>query len=180
MASRRRKTDAPNDAASAAAARAIQAIRAARGIRPPAPPPTFPRREHASIGETAAREIERMQRLRGRPDRAVAVADLVRTMQRTGDRSRRRLGSIIELWSELVPPHLAAHTTIAGLRGGILHVRAESAPAAFEIDRRLREGLLAELRRRYDGTLARVRVTADGAPAPPPEGRSRHRRGGDR
>jgi hypothetical protein len=176
MANRRRKTAAPIDATSAAAARAIQAIRAARGIRPP--PPTAPLTAHASITETAAHEIERMQRLRGRPDPAVGVADLVRTMQRTGDRVRRRLGSLIELWSELVPPHLASHTSIAGLRGGILHVRAESAPVAFEIDRLLREGLLAELRRRYEGTLARVRVTADGASSEPPERPRRHQRSG--
>jgi hypothetical protein len=173
MASRSRKTAAMNDTA-----RAIQAIRAARGIRPPAPPPAAPTSERASAAVTAAREIERMQRLRGRRDPAVGVADLVRTMQRAGDRVHRRLGSLIDLWSDVVPPHLAEHTSIAGLRGGILHVRAESAPVAFEIDRLLREGLLAELRRRYDGTLARVRVTADAAPPEPPEWPKRRQRGG--
>jgi hypothetical protein len=73
-------------------------------------------------------------------------------------RTHRRIGELIEIWEQVIPPELAAHSRIVSLRGSVLHVAVDSAPALYEIDHVLRAGGTDDLRRRFRGTLVRVRL----------------------
>lgn len=83
---------------------------------------------------------------------------VVQSTAENARRTHKRLGSIIDLWELLVPAELATRTRIQHMRGGMLHVHVDSSATAYELDRLLREGLEQEIRSRYRGTLARVRV----------------------
>ena len=80
--------------------------------------------------------------------------------KRTASRTQRRLATIIELWEAVIPSELAAHTSVTGLRGGVLFVRVDSASVAYELDRRLRDGLEQVLRSKFPSTLVRIRVSS--------------------
>lgn len=99
-----------------------------------------------------------MQALRARRGRDVSIDKLIESMKTQADRQHRKMGDLIELWTELLPAELVEATALIGLRGGVLSVAADSASVSYELDRRLREGLLAALRSRYRGTLTRVKV----------------------
>jgi hypothetical protein len=102
--------------------------------------------------------IAQLQSWRGRKTFEPSIARAVLSVADQAQRTQRRLGELADLWQELVPGEVAAQSALAGLRSGVLHVLADSAAAAFELDRLLRSGLEAELRTRYRGTLSRVRV----------------------
>ena len=89
----------------------------------------------------------------------MSIGGLVAARAREAKRTHERLGSLIDLWQELVPADLIDHTRMTSLRGGVVHVVVDSSSTAYELDRRLREGLEMRLRRAYRGTLARVRIT---------------------
>ena len=107
----------------------------------------------------ATREIERLRRHRGWRERDLSISGVVTDTLRSSTSLQRKLGALIDLWQTRVPPDLVRRTRLSGLRGGVLHVSAESAAVAFELDRLLRQGLLSELRQAYRGTLSRVKVT---------------------
>ncbi len=109
----------------------------------------------------ATREIERLRRHRGWRERDLSISGVVTDTLRSSTSLQRKLGALIELWQTRVPDHLVRRTRLSGLRGGVLHVSAESAAVAFELDRLLRQGLLSELRQAYRGTLSRVKVTPE-------------------
>jgi len=113
----------------------------------------------ADVAE-ATREIERLRRHRGWRERDLSISGVVTDTLRTSTALQRQLGALIELWQLRVPDHLVRRTRLSGLRGGVLHVTADSAAVAFELDRLLRQGLLTELRQAYRGTLSRVKVTS--------------------
>ena len=96
---------------------------------------------------------------RAEPDRDLSIADMIRTTADAAARTHKRLGELIDLWAQVVPEDMARGTRIAALRGGVLHVSVESSSRLYELDRLLRGGATDELRRRYGGTLTRVRLT---------------------
>jgi hypothetical protein len=106
-----------------------------------------------------AREVARLQELRVRPDPDPSISGLVSALATEAKRTQRRLGSFVDLWEGVVPPELASRTKVVTLRGGVAHVTVDSSSVAFEIDRRLREGLEQQLRRAWGRTLIRVKVT---------------------
>jgi hypothetical protein len=106
----------------------------------------------------SAKKIHNLQGLRARPERDLTIGSVVESMQQQAERQHRKMGDLIEIWSELLPEELIKQTTLVGIRGGVLAVEVETSAIAYELDRRLREGLLAELRRAYRGTLTRVKV----------------------
>lgn len=109
-------------------------------------------------GEQAARTIEQLRGWRTRTDRDLGIAAAVNDLRKRSQRTQRRLGDLIEIWRAVIPPRLADHTAITGYRAGVLQVIVDSAPAQFELDRALREGLEATLRSRFRGTLVAVRL----------------------
>ena len=74
-------------------------------------------------------------------------------------RTRKRLGSFVELWETVLPDELAAHTRVTGIRGGVVRVSVDTSATAYELDRRLREGLEEQMRRAYGKTFVRVKIT---------------------
>ena len=105
-----------------------------------------------------AHEISILQKLRSRSPKDLTINGLVEAIQDRAEQTQKKLGELIDLWGELVPPEIAERTSLLGIRGGVLQVAAESSAIVYELDRLLREGLLKDLRSRYHGTLMRVKV----------------------
>ncbi len=108
-----------------------------------------------NVAEQIAQRRER--RIRKPPPLSIA-ADVTAVARHTS-RTQRRLATVIELWEAVIPSELAARTSVTGLRGGVLFVRADSAAVAYELDRRLRDGLEQTLRSKFPSTLVRIRVS---------------------
>jgi hypothetical protein len=121
-----------------------------------APPETRPITIRAAMN--VAEQIAQRRERRIRKPPPWSIARDVTAVARHAARTQRRLGTIIELWEAVIPSELAAHTAVTGLRGGVLFVRADSAAVAYELDRRLRDGLEQALRSRFPSTLVRIRV----------------------
>ena len=105
----------------------------------------------------AAHRIEQLRHWRRRSP-PLSIGSEVKAVAVQAARTHRKLGQLIDLWESRVPADLVAHSSIAGLRGGVAHVLVDSASTAYELDRLLREGLLAQLRQHFRGTLVRVSV----------------------
>ena len=115
------------------------------------------------------RQIGQLQAWRGHKGRDLSIAGTVQMTADNATRVQRRLGELIDVWREVVPPRIADRTALASLRNGVLQVTVDSAATAFEIDRLLRSGLDGEIRRRFRGNLTRIRTnvgTLDVQPAP--------------
>ena len=106
-----------------------------------------------------ADQIERLRSWRAPPEIDTSIGQVVADVAANARRHGQRLGALVDLWEELVPSVLVGRTRITALRGGTLHVAADSASTAYELDRLLRGGLEQALRRRYAATLTRVKVT---------------------
>lgn len=106
----------------------------------------------------STRQLELLRGYRTRRERDVSISMMVGDIAIHAERTRRRMGELIELWERLVPAELASRTSLSGLRGGVLHVIVESSSANYELDRLLREGLTQELRRNFRGTLMRIKT----------------------
>jgi len=59
---------------------------------------------------------------------------------------QKKLSKLGQAWKELLPPELAEHSCLEGLRAGQLRVLVDSAAHLSELNLLLREGLLDELR----------------------------------
>ena len=103
-------------------------------------------------------DIEQLRNWRARPDREVAIGSLIEEKLVEAERVRKRLGSFVELWETVLPDELAAHTRVTAIRGGVVQVTVDSSATAYELDRRLREGLEQQMRRAYGKTFVRVKV----------------------
>ena len=105
--------------------------------------------------------IDRLNQLiewRGPRPRPAIYQNAISRIQREAKRTHRHMGDFIEHWHSLLPEEVAGRTSIEGVRGGTIHVRADSAAVSFELDRLLREGLLASLRSACSITVANVKV----------------------
>lgn len=109
-----------------------------------------------------ASQIERRRRLRARRRPPLTICGDVRAVAAEATRTHRRLGHLIELWEAMVPREVADHTTLVALRRGVAHVSVDSASTGYELDRLLRGGLTEDLRRRFRGTLVRVKIRVGG------------------
>ena len=103
-------------------------------------------------------QIEFLRKIRARPGRDLSVAAVIADTASSAARTHKKLGELIELWERLVPEDIASHTSLASLRGGVLHVIVDSSSTSFELDRLLRCGLTNQLRREYRGTLVRIKT----------------------
>ena len=104
------------------------------------------------------RQVERLRELRRRSARDDSIGPLVARIRNESDRHHQRFGELVTLWCELVPADLVEQTALTGLRGGVLQVTVPSSAVAYRLDRALRGGLTSDLRSRFRGSLARVRV----------------------
>ncbi|NBC10855.1 MAG: DUF721 domain-containing protein [Planctomycetes bacterium] len=100
-------------------------------------------------------QMERLRAWRARPQRDVTLGFLRDTFKREVEKPFKQLEGLTELWAELVPEQLAAHTRLESLSRGVLRVVVDSAGRHYELDRLLREGLQRELTRRHKGAALR-------------------------
>ena len=110
----------------------------------------------------AATQIEQLRKYRQRRDRDLSIAPLIGAMDDDARRTQRRLGALIDLWSQLVPGELEKHSRVVGVRGGVVQVQCDSSSTKYELDRLLRQGLEQELRKRYPSTLTKIRLSLGG------------------
>ena len=103
-------------------------------------------------------QLEQLQRWRYRPQRAKAIGDGVALIDRRARQLHRRIGEFMGAWKQSLPQELHERTCVEGIRGGVVDVLVSSSAISFELDRRLREGLLDELRASCRGTVVRVRL----------------------
>ena len=103
-------------------------------------------------------QLERLQQWRNRPLRAKSIGDGVASIDRKVRQLHRRVGEFVDAWHTLLPVELHDNTCVTGIRGGVVDVVVESSAVSFEIDRRLREGLLDELRAACRGTVVRIKL----------------------
>jgi hypothetical protein len=109
--------------------------------------------------ESAAAKIAELRALAGWTPRDFSIGSFIDQTQRRVTRARAQLGTLIELWRNVLPAELADRTSLTSLRSGMLQVTVDSASVRYELDRVLREGALETLRRSYGGTLTRVKIT---------------------
>ncbi len=95
---------------------------------------------------------------RGPKPRPSIYQNAIARIQRDAKRTHRHMGDFIEHWQTMLPGELVARPSIEGVRGGTIHVRADSAAVSFELDRLLRGGLLTSLRSACSITVADVKV----------------------
>lgn len=129
----------------------------AEDSRTAAPGPGAAARYHARMARSL-HEIEALRRHRERPERDVTIAGTVRGIADGAARAHERIGAVVDVWREVVPPELEAHTRITAFRGGVLNAEVDSAAALYRVDRWLRSDGLSRLRERIPGTLTRVRL----------------------
>ncbi|MHC4991964.1 MAG: DciA family protein [Planctomycetota bacterium] len=108
------------------------------------------------------RDLQSLQQRRGRPEKDLSIHGMVRQAAETLRRTERQLGDLAGLWEQVVPPHVAVHSRLVGIRSGVLHVQVDSASVRYELDRLLRAGAFRELQKRHRGTLVRVQVRLGG------------------
>jgi len=100
-------------------------------------------------------QMERLRTWRAFRERDVTLAFLTDTFKREVEKPFKQLEGLAELWAELVPDQLAAHTKLESLSRGVLRVVVDSAGRHYELDRLLREGLARELTKRHKGAALR-------------------------
>ena len=110
----------------------------------------------------ATERLRQLQAWRGPAQRTRTMGDAIASLQRSAEKTHRQLGSFVEAWDALLPSELSSQTCVEAKRGGVVHVRVGNASVAWELDRRLREGLLGELRSRCSGAISRVQVRVGG------------------
>ena len=106
----------------------------------------------------ASTQLEQLQSWRRRPSRAQRIGDDIDAFDRRARQLQRKLGRFVEAWETLVPSRLHERTCVQGIRGGVAEITVASSAISFELDRRLRENLLQELRQTCGSTLVRVRL----------------------
>ncbi len=107
----------------------------------------------------ADHRLERLRQRRARFDADASIGGLVSGVAQRAEQTQRRLGALTDVWESLVPAEIVARTRLTGLRAGVARVVVDCASTAYELDRMLRGGMEQQLRRRFRGTLMRIRIS---------------------
>lgn len=110
------------------------------------------------MNDTQLRTIWQQKQLR--PDGMPLAGPLAMLVKHQLEKRVRQMGQMSRLWDELVPAALAEHTALDSLNRGVLTVTVDSAPHRYELATLLSGGLEQELRRRFQGTLSRIKLQA--------------------
>ena len=127
---------------------------------PAIPSQSATREEVSAFAESS---IEKLRRHRCRPERNLEIGGMVDQFRREAGRARRGAGTFLDAWEAVVPPEIAAATRVRGIRGGVGRVGVLDAATSYDLDQRLRNGLLAELRLAFQSPLRRVKLEIDGS-----------------
>ncbi len=128
------------------------------------PKPKDPAKATSSLPAQSAEVGHLIERIRTgrrtRRDTAHALGEfLPKQYARDVDRPYRRLGALADLWQTQIPERIASKTALASFNRGVLTVHVVDSTTRYDLDRLLRGGIEAELRRSFrGGTLNRVKV----------------------
>jgi len=104
------------------------------------------------------KQLDNLRRWRNR-DRDLSLGFLEKQVRSQYGRPAKQLGALVPHWESLVPAALLPRTRLESLSRGTLRVTVADASTNYELDRLLREGLLAKLQKASSGaTLRRVRL----------------------
>ena len=99
--------------------------------------------------------LERVRDIRRRKQPDHSLAFLKPYFQYQVARPHKQMAGIIDLWRQLVPPELLAHTRLESLTRSVLRVGVDSSAHLYALDRLLRSGLEDRLRRDAKATKLR-------------------------
>ncbi|MDP7008206.1 MAG: DciA family protein [Phycisphaerales bacterium] len=102
--------------------------------------------------------LERLRKWRARPNKDLGIDNALHVVRKGLRKGNRQLNSILEIWDERVPQHIAKQATIVSLRGGVLEVTTDGAAISYQLNRLIRGGLLRDLQRASKGTLKKIKV----------------------
>ena len=103
-------------------------------------------------------ELDRLRAWRTRPKKDASITNAIQVMRKGLRKGNRQYSSIVEVWDELVPVHIARQATIVSIRNGVLEVATDGAAVAYQLNRLVRAGLLRDLQRASRGTLQKIKV----------------------
>lgn len=108
--------------------------------------------------------LRRIAPYRRKWDPETSISGLVESTKKVAKRNEGRLSTFTEAWDRHVPQQISTACRFGEMRGGTITILVESSPAKYELDRLLKSGLEAELRRSYSGPLSRIRTKLSPAP----------------
>jgi hypothetical protein len=115
--------------------------------------------------DPALMQTQRMCERRRFREKDVSIARMVNDIGRQAKRDVERSGATAEAWRACMPAELVEETWIESASPAQLLVGVASSPAAYAVDRALRAGALAELRRVLHAPGLRVRTRIGKSPA---------------
>ena len=99
--------------------------------------------------------VERLREHRAPRESGATLGFLKEQFKRDVEKPHRQLAKLVDLWAELVPAEIAAHTRLESLSRGVLRVGVDSSGHLYELDRLLRSGLQQALITRHTGPAVR-------------------------
>ncbi len=113
--------------------------------------------------------LDGLRERRNRKDPDLSLGFMRETFKREVQKPYEQLGDLSEIWTELVPVELSAHTRLVSLNRGVLRVLVDSSGRLYELDRLLRSGVFDELVTRHKGkAVRRVELKVGGTAGRPP------------
>lgn len=106
----------------------------------------------------SAHDLERLRRSRIAPERDLTLRTPLGFLGQDLKKRARQTGGLGGAWAALVPPDLAAHTTLVSLSRGVLTIKCDDASAKFDLDRWLRTGGEIALVKCAPAGLTKVRL----------------------
>jgi predicted nucleic acid-binding Zn ribbon protein len=106
------------------------------------------------------------------PERDLSLGFLRKQFKHQIEKPHKQLGDLAELWQQLVPQQLLAHTRIESFNRGVLRIAVDSSARLYELDRLLRQRLQTQLIEQHQGAALRkvqlrvIAASADNTPKP--------------
>ena len=85
-------------------------------------------------------------------------SSLTMLMKHTLAKRVKQLSQLAEVWDEIVPEEIGAHTALESFNRGVLTVIVDSAPHRFGLQTLLAGGLMKILQSRFGGALNKVNL----------------------
>ncbi len=93
------------------------------------------------------------------PDRICHFSQpLAILMKYTLGKRVKQLHQLADIWDEVIPEDIAAHTALEGFRRGILTVLVDSAAHRFQLQTLLNGGLTQHIQQRSRGAINKIRL----------------------
>ena len=109
-----------------------------------------------SLRAAVIREWRGLPEKKARPDKWETSGVLLpKLMQKLGLKERLRESEMIDAWSSIVGEFIAAHSTPAALRDGVLYVRVLQPSLHYELERVAKTQVLRKLKVRFGGKTIR-------------------------